>query len=84
MCLVEIGEVAAGIRGIGVLLPERRGVTEGDVRILLGEIDDERIVVAERGREDQVGAIEIDHRLHRLGDSVGLGDVLFLDHSDAR
>ena len=82
--LVEIGEVGARVRRIGVLVPQRRCVAERDVRIFLGQFDDERIVVAERGREDQVGAVEVDHRLHRLGDGVGLGDVLFLDDGDAR
>ena len=28
------------------------------------------------------GAIEVDHRFHRLGDRVGFGHVLFLDDLD--
>ena len=46
MSLVEIGEIGTGIDRVLVLVPERRGVTEGDVGILLGEVNDEGTVVA--------------------------------------
>jgi len=59
-------------------------VAELDGGILLRRFDDERLVVAERGRQHEVGAVEIDHRFHRLGDGVGLRHVLFLDDGDAR
>ena len=50
---------------------------------LLRHLDHVRVVVAERGREEQRRAVEIDHRLDRLFDRVGLGDFLFLDHLEA-
>ena len=63
-------------------VPQRRGVAELHVGVLLGEVDHERIEIAERGAEDEVGAVEVDHRFHRLGDGIGLGDVLLLDDGD--
>ena len=81
--LVEIAEIAAGVLRVGILVPQRRGVAELDVGVLLGHVDHERRVVAERGGEDQPGAVELDHRFHRLGDGVGLRHVLFLDDGDA-
>ncbi len=61
-------------------IPERGRVAELHVRIFLGRLDHEGVEIAERGGEQQARAVEIDHRLHRLGDGVGLGDVLLLDH----
>ena len=83
MRLVEIAEIAARIGRIA-FLPERRGVAELHSRIFLGGFDDEGAVVAEGGRQDQVCLVEIDHRLHRLGDRIRLGHVLLLDDGDAR
>ena len=57
---------------------------ELDIRIFLGHLDDERRVIAKRGRENESGAVEIDHRFHRLGAGVGLRNILFLDDLDAR
>ena len=84
MGLVEIAEIGAGVLRVLVLVPQRRGVAELDLRIFLGDVDDEGRVIAERGRQDEARAVEVDHRLHRLGDGVGLGHVLFLDDFDAR
>jgi hypothetical protein len=42
------------------------------------------VEIAERGEEDQVGAVEIDHALHRLFDGRGLGDFFFLKIFDVR
>ncbi len=59
-------------------------MAELHVGILLGQLHDEGAVIAEGGREDEVRAVEVDHRFHRLGDRVRLGDVLLLDDGDAR
>ena len=59
-------------------------MAELHIGIFLGRLDDERAVVAKRGRKNEVRLIKIDHRLHRLGGGVGLGDVLFLDDGNAR
>jgi hypothetical protein len=66
MRLIEVTEIGAGVLRILVLVPERRRVTELDVRVFLGEVDDKGAVVAERGRQDEAGAVEVDHRFHRL------------------
>src|SRR3984957_8650945 len=84
MRLVEVAEIGAGVFRILVLVPERRRVTELDIWIFFGEINDKGAVVAERGREDEAGAIEVDHRFHRLRVRVSLRHVLFLDHFHAR
>ena len=84
MRLIEVAEIGAGVLRVLVLVPERRRVAELHVRIFLGEVDDEGRVIAERGREDQARAVEVDHQFHRLRDRVGLGHVLLLDHLDAR
>ena len=42
-----------------------------------------RAEVAERGRKQERGDIEIDHGLHGLLDRVGFRDLLLLDHLDA-
>jgi len=59
-------------------------VTKLYIWVFLGEVDDEGAVVAEGGRQDEAGAVEVDHRFHRLRDRVGLGHVLFLDNLHAR
>ena len=82
--LIEVAEIRAGVLRILVLVPEGRRVAKLDVRIFLRQVDDERRVVAERRRQNEARAVEVDHQLHGFGDGVGFGDVLFLDHLDAR
>jgi hypothetical protein len=67
-----------------VLVPERRRVAELDVRIFLRQVDDERRIIPKRGRQNEAGAVEVDHRFHRLRDRVGFGHVLFFDDLDPR
>jgi Amidase len=42
------------------------------------------LVAGTTPRVDEVGAVELNHALHGLRYGVGLGDVLLLDHVDAR
>ncbi len=84
VALVEVAEIAAEIRGMLGLVPEGCRVAELDLGIFPGRIDHERVEIAERGREQELGAVDIDHRLHGLGDGVGFGDVLLLQHRDIR
>ena len=56
---------------------------EAQFRKLLRHLDHVRIVVTERGREEQRGAVEIDHRLDRLFDGVGFRHFLFLNDLEA-
>ena len=56
---------------------------EAQFRKLVRHLEDVRVVVAERGREQQRRAVEIDHELDGLFDRVGLRDFLFLDHLEA-
>ena len=65
--LVEIAEVAAEIAS-GACRPVHSevGWRNSTLGILLGGVDHEGVEVAERGREKQRGAVEIDHRLHGL------------------
>src|SRR5215470_10732927 len=59
-------------------------MSELDLGIFLGHFYHEWIEIAERCPEDQRGIVESDYRLDRLGYSIGLGNVLLLDHLDAR
>ena len=59
-------------------------MAELHVRIFLGDVDDERRVIAERRRQDEPGAVEIDHRFHRFRAGVCLRNILFLDDLHAR
>jgi hypothetical protein len=58
-------------------------VLEAQLGKLRSHLEDMGVVVAEGGREEQRRAVEIDHRLDRLLDRVGLGHLLLLDHLDA-
>ena len=78
---VDVTEVAARVLGI-LVGPQAAAMLEARLRIFVGHLDHVRIVVTERRREEQRGAVEIDHRLHRLLDRVGLGDLFFLNHLD--
>ena len=80
--LVDIAEIAAGVFRI-LVRPQAAAMLEAQLRILRRLLEHVRIVVAERGREEQRRAVEIDHRFHGLLHGVGLGDFLFLDHLDA-
>ena len=84
VALVQVAEVAARVHRVLVLRPQRSGVAELDGGKLLGRVHDERLEIAERGGEDEVGAVQVDHGLHGLGDGHGLGNILFLDHLHAR
>ena len=52
---------------------------EFDLGVLRGHLQDVRVEIAEAGREQQAGVIQLDHALHGLGDVIGLGDLFFLD-----
>src|SRR5215472_18581778 len=56
---------------------------ETDLRVLLSHPQDVGIEVAERGREQQRGAILLDHGGHRLLHVGRLRHLLLLDHDDA-
>ena len=58
-------------------------MAELDVGIFLRHRQHVRIEIAERGREQQRGAVEVDHRLHRLLDVDRLRHVLLFDDGDA-
>ena len=83
VALIEIAVVAAGVLGV-LVGPQAGGVAELHVGIFLGLVEHERAVVAERGREDETGAVELDHQLHGLRDRDRLGDVLLLDDLHVR
>src|ERR1700730_18553447 len=57
---------------------------ELDFCIFFGQVDHKWVEITERGAEDELRTVEIDHRFHSLGAAVGLRDVLLLDHLDAR
>ena len=58
-------------------------MAEFHVRIFLRHLQHVRVEIAERGREDQSSAIQVDHAFHGLLDVGSFGDLLFLDHFDA-
>jgi hypothetical protein len=80
--LVDIAEVAAGVLRI-LVGPQPAAVFEMQLGKLGRHLDHMRIVISERGRKQQRGAVEVDHRLHGLFDGVGLRDFFFLDHLEA-
>jgi hypothetical protein len=59
-------------------------VFEVHLRILGRDLDHVRAEVAERGRENERRAVEIDHRLHGLLDRVGLRDFFLFDNLQPR
>ena len=65
-------------------VPQRRRMAKLDLCIFFSQIDHKWIKVPERGAEDDVGAVEIDHGFHGLGAGICLRDVLLLDRFDAR
>ena len=77
--LVDVAEVAAGVHRVLGLVPQAAAVTELDLRILRRHAQHVRVEVAERGREQERGAVEVDHALHRFLDGDRLGHLLFLD-----
>ena len=79
MGLVEIAEIAPEVLGVLGGLPKGSGVAELDLGIFLGEIDHEGGEIAEGGAQHDIGAIKVHHGFHRLGASVGFGDILLLD-----
>ena len=69
---------------VGVFPPDTcRRSAGGDLRVLDRFLEDVRIEVAERGREQHRRPVEVDHALHRLLDGRGLGDHLLLADLDA-
>jgi hypothetical protein len=56
---------------------------EANLRKLVRRLDHVRAVISERGREQQRGAVEVDHRLHRLFDRIGFRHLLLFDHLEA-
>ena len=81
--LVDEAEVAADVLRVLVGAPEAAAVEEHDVRILLGHLEDVRIEVAERGREDELRPVGVDHADHRLLDVDVLRYLLLLVDLDA-
>jgi hypothetical protein len=80
--LVDIAEIAADVLRV-LLGPQAAGVLEARLGILASELEDVRAEIAEGGRKQQRGAVEIDHRLHGLLDRVGLRHLLLFHHLDA-
>jgi hypothetical protein len=80
--LVDIAEIAAGV-GRVFLAPEAAAMLEAQFWKFLCHLDDVRVVIAERGREQQRRAVEVDHGLDGLLDRVGLGHLFFFDHLEA-
>ena len=62
--LVEIAEVGTGVGRIGVLVPQGGGMAELDIGIFLGNVEHERLVIAEGRREHEICTIDVDHGLH--------------------
>ena len=83
VALVHIGIIAAGVHRVLVFVPQPGRVPELDLGIFLRRVQHERVEIAERGREHQRGAVEVDHQLHRLGDGVRLRHVLLFNDGDA-
>ena len=82
MRLIEIAEVGACVLRVRFTVPKRGAMAELHRRVFLGRVDHEGIVIAERGRKDQVRAFQIDHGFHGLADGICLGDVFFFDDRD--
>ncbi len=81
--LVDVAEEAAGVLRVLAFAPQAAAMGEAHVGVLARHRQHVRVEVAERGREQQRGAVLRDHALHGLLHGVGLGHVLFLDHLDA-
>ena len=79
----DIAEIGAGIHRMLVLVPHAAAMAELHVGEFRGHGQHVRVEIAEGGREDQRGAVEVDHRFHRLLDVDRLGNVLLLDDGDA-
>ncbi len=58
-------------------------MAELDLGVFLRRIDHEGIEITERGRKKQRGAVDVDHRLHRLRHRHRFRHILFFDHLDA-
>ena len=80
--LEDVAEIAADVLRV-LVGPQAAGMLERDLGIFHRRLEDVGIEIAERGREQEPGAVEIDHALHGLRDLDGLGDALLLDHLDA-
>jgi hypothetical protein len=79
----DVAEVGAGIHRVLVLVPHAAAMAELHIRELGAHRQHMRVEIAKRGREDERGAIEIDHALHGLLHIDRLGDVLLLDDGHA-
>jgi len=84
LALVDVAEVAAHVLPMLALGPEPAAVGETDPGIFLGHLEDVRIEVAERGREEERGAVLLDHRAHGLLHVRRLRHLLLLYHGHAR
>ena len=82
--LVDVAEVAADVGRMLALRVHPAAMKEGHILVLLRHLQDVRVEVTERSRENQLGAIEIDHALHGLLDGDGLRDHLLLANLDPR
>jgi hypothetical protein len=78
---VDVAEIAVDVVR-QAFVPQAAAMEEGDVGILFRFLEDVWIEIAERGREEQRRAVEIDHALHGLLDVDRLGHPLFLDDLD--
>ena len=83
MRLVEVAEIRSRIGRVGILVPQRSRMAELDIGVFLGRLDHEGAVIAERCGQDQVRAVKVDHRFHRLRDGIGFGHLLLFDDGDA-
>ena len=62
--------------GVLAFLVEAPAVEKRHLRVLLGDLEDVGVEVAERRGKDDGGAVELDHALHRLLHVLGLRNVL--------
>jgi hypothetical protein len=75
----DIAEIGSGVHRILVLVPQPAAVAELNVLVLGGHAQHVRVEIAVAGREQQRGAIQLDHAFHGLLHVVRLGNLLLLD-----
>jgi hypothetical protein len=81
---VDVAEVAAGVLRMLALGPQAAAMAELDVGNLPAFLQHVRVEVAERRREHEGGAVEVDHALHRFLDGDRLGHLLLFHDLHAR
>lgn len=78
----DIAEIGTGIGGL-VRGPEAAAMLEADIGISRRHGQDMWVEIAEGGREEQRGTVEVDHALHGLLDVDRFRHLLFFDHRHA-